>query len=1627
MSVKEFFGNKSLVMRKIKFFSIVLALGFLFLYRAPVAEAFLLDATDQIGNLNADGSPNYTGYDDTLLTDYPGFNKPQSTLIDTADHRLFVSDSGNSRVQVYNLDANNNLIDRIPDYALGVGPGATQNTTRMPHGLAYDNIGKRLFVSDTTNHRVMVFDVAVIDAGENAVAVLGQLNYTTGAAAAAGATKLRNPTDLVYDGSRATKLLYVSDTGFHRVMVFDVTAIVNGEAAVNVLGQTLFTGSASATAVNRLKTPDGLEIDAGGQRLFVADSGNNRVMVFDVASVTNGENAVKVLGQVNFTTGVFGTGSDRLYNSLGVSYDSSRQYLFVSDRNNCRTQVFDVSSIDNGEESIGSVGADEDYFCIVSDSYNVANQILSEHVEYDPTSQKLYVSDTSKHRLMIFDASEINANSAVDMLGQTNADGSPAWGKKTINNIDLSVTLKEPEHSIMDSVKHRLYVSDSDNGRVLVFNLNSSNELVDRRADFVLGQADLQSNIVYNQNVVTGRNISRPTGLALDLYGQRLFVADHDLNRVLVFDVSEISNYESAVFVIGANSLSSFGDRFMQPVGLAYDREYQRLFVASQDHFVMAFDLSPNTMFLGENAIGILGTGSAGLTPNNVLWPVGIAYDEKNQRLFVADDGNSRVMVFNVSDIQAGEEAINVLGQSSFVVEISGNTQSLIQSPQGLVYDNDTGILFLGDYLNGRVLLFDTNSIDDGEPAVNVLGQATFTAGGGGFTSRSGFIAPRGLYLDAFSKKLVLTDNSADRVMIFSLPNITMSALVPLTVGVPYNSSVSVSGGTAPYTCSIADGSLPDGLVLNADCTITGTPTEDFGLVSIRAVDSTLTAPANQGIPTVKSFGTVDHFTISASSVRSAGDDNSNGMIAVSTDGVTIDTSYNGPHEIIFSGASDSINNNSPICKDINGAPIPFGVPVTLEFVQGIAVFNMQLFNNESAVIHITDGVIDSTGYDLQVEVETANLSAVLSQVSVSPSPAMAGDNVEVTATLIDDAGNFYTPGFDAYGNPRPEMPPLDFYAYGANNPETLIPTDFGDGIYKASYSTLNGGTDFVSVQVDYRNLQSNQLAGSDGSVIVKVNSILDHLKIDGVDPFVAGQSQAISITAVNTLGGTYAYAFNDPVLKTVTLSGAQDALTGERPTCTDSIGQNINLDEPMTISFSESNANCNLTLYRSGAADINISDGSHDSLGSTDFALHSNTAPESSDLDLSVSTFTVSPSPAMLNQPANILITAQNFSAEPYLGDIFGNPTVVNTTLSRDSVAVTTTIAESNGDGTYTSVYIPGIFGTDQITAQINSTALTLDEDGTSDGIFNLEVGLATTTDPATHFAISGTLATDTLVAGQSLIISISAKAESGATSVVYAGDQSVIFSGANQASTGEYATCEDKNGLPVNFGSATVLNFVEGVATCTLKLYTAETATINVHDVTINSAGFAHDVVVSAGVSTLSPQHSSVSVSKSPAGQNDVITITVTTMDSLDQIISAPHDIYGNTLPDELVVAINVAGDNPGAVAVTNNNDGTYSGSYTTANLGSDTITATIDGNAVGADTDGVSDGTYHLIINGSDYIPGDFDHNDVVNIFDFNTLLSNFGINECANIADIDGNCRVDIFDYSIFIGNFGMSRI
>ena len=112
-------------------------------------------------------------------------------------------------------------------------------------------------------------------------------------------------------------------------------------------------------------------------------------------------------------------------------------------------------------------------------------------------------------------ASISNGADAVNLIGQLSS-GSPIYTKKGSNNgpsnIGFGSISDSPSGVAIDKVNHRLFISDTENDRVMVYNLNTSDVLVDYTADFVLGQSSFTAaNTTPSSTILSG-----PTALAYD-------------------------------------------------------------------------------------------------------------------------------------------------------------------------------------------------------------------------------------------------------------------------------------------------------------------------------------------------------------------------------------------------------------------------------------------------------------------------------------------------------------------------------------------------------------------------------------------------------------------------------------------------------------------------------------------------------------------------------------------------------------------------------------------------------------------------------------------------------------------------------------------------------------------------------------------------------------------------------------------------------------------------------------------------------------------------------------------------------------------------------------------------------
>jgi uncharacterized protein (TIGR03437 family) len=180
-------------------------------------------------------------------------------------------------------------------------PYASQSTFRNPTGIASD--GNILVLSDTDNNRVLIWKTIPITMNEQpADIVLGQPDFTTVQPVKLNSTQFRGPEGVWIQGTQ----LFVADTQNHRVLIWNTIPTANNQAADLVLGEPNFTTAPPSTTSDLPPTASNLfspvSVTSDGTRLYVTDLGHHRVLIWNTIPTQNGQAADVVVGQQNMTS-----------------------------------------------------------------------------------------------------------------------------------------------------------------------------------------------------------------------------------------------------------------------------------------------------------------------------------------------------------------------------------------------------------------------------------------------------------------------------------------------------------------------------------------------------------------------------------------------------------------------------------------------------------------------------------------------------------------------------------------------------------------------------------------------------------------------------------------------------------------------------------------------------------------------------------------------------------------------------------------------------------------------------------------------------------------------------------------------------------------------------------------------------------------------------------------------------------------------------------------------------------------------------------------------------------------------------------------------------------------------------
>lgn len=255
--------------------------------------------------------------------------------VSSSGSQVFVADWGNHRIQIFNTvttGASSAVAVGQANTTSGVDPagGVTATTLRYPYDVSAG--GSKLAIADSSFNRVTLYNSIPSSSGASASVVVGQADKTSSASAAA---KMDSPRGVWTDG---TKLL-VADTNNNRVLIWNSWPTADGQAADLVLGQTVIGGNTSnngGVSASALSHPEG--VTSNGTEVFVTDAGNNRILYWKTWPTANKQDADMVLGQPDFTTVSNGTTSSTLKSPTRLYFDGTK--LYAADTGNNRVLVF---------------------------------------------------------------------------------------------------------------------------------------------------------------------------------------------------------------------------------------------------------------------------------------------------------------------------------------------------------------------------------------------------------------------------------------------------------------------------------------------------------------------------------------------------------------------------------------------------------------------------------------------------------------------------------------------------------------------------------------------------------------------------------------------------------------------------------------------------------------------------------------------------------------------------------------------------------------------------------------------------------------------------------------------------------------------------------------------------------------------------------------------------------------------------------------------------------------------------------------------------------------------------------------------------------------------------------------
>jgi basic membrane lipoprotein Med (substrate-binding protein (PBP1-ABC) superfamily)/streptogramin lyase len=496
------------------------------------------------------------------------FDRPKDITVDS-DGNIWAVD--NQRAVEYT--STGTFIQEFPA-ADPWNSGSDNSHFNEPRSIAFDTAG-RMYIADRNNHRVQVYTMGgPTPVYSTTLGVTGQTGTDD--------THFNEPTHLAFD---SLGRLYVLDKNNYRVQ--RCTYAANVWTCSRFFGETGVPGT-DASHLSQFWI-SGLTIK--GSTLFIADTGNNRVLKCNLSGVCNP--FAGVLGE-------WGSDSNHLSNPGDVAVDSTGN-VYVSDYANSRIQKF----ASGGGAAVDMLG----------------------------TTHKPYEPDTTRYNMPFgvavgADGSLVFTEYAGFRLVKLNAAGTRQW---TVGQAGVWMWNADNTH-FGDPWDGPMAVAVARNGLIYVADTGSHRVLKCTAAGVCSAFAG-----VSGSNGSDATHLDRPAGVAVDLAGN-VYIGDRNNHRVQKCTPAGICTTFAGV----TGESGSNDTHFSGPMGVTVDSS-GNVYVAD------AWNNRVQKCTAGGSCSTFAGvTGAWGSDFAHLGEPRDIAVDAQG-RVYVADIANNRVQVFDVN------------------------------------------------------------------------------------------------------------------------------------------------------------------------------------------------------------------------------------------------------------------------------------------------------------------------------------------------------------------------------------------------------------------------------------------------------------------------------------------------------------------------------------------------------------------------------------------------------------------------------------------------------------------------------------------------------------------------------------------------------------------------------------------------------------------------------------------------------------------------------------------------------------------------------------------------------------------------------------------------------------------